>query len=218
MQFSALYGAIRTKLQDSADTHWGLQEKKDAINRVLRDFCVRTRITEGLVTLTQNGTSTAEYIAPTGSELERIDMLTTGNFELVHITVKQAFRIYAGQWKTMTGQPIEAVYGDYGRTTGGGLIVRVIPDPGTALTDLEALGLTIPVLSLDTDVPPFQTTYHDCLVDGACAELLEKDDENEDMQQAAYFRQKYEAGVMKASAAVGQNFDASPKAVRIDYF
>lgn len=217
MQFSDLYGLVRTKLQDSADTRWTLQEKKDALNLALRDFCTRTRITEGLYTLAQNGASTSEYVAPAGTELAEIRRLTTGNFRLFHITTGEAFSQFAGQWKTITGSPLYAVYGDYKRTTDGGLIVKVIPDPGVALTDLDCEGLAVPVLSADTDVPPFSTIWHDCLADRACSELLLKNDDGEDNQQAALFRQQYEAVLLAAAKSVGRGFDAGVRAVRVRY-
>lgn len=225
MQFSALYALVRTKLMDASDTRWTLQEKKDALNRVYQDFCTRSRMVRGLVTLTAsasptaNGTVTSEYLAPSGSEILDIDTLTTTVYVLQHIGMRDAFDLFPGNWNTITGQPIYAMWGDYGRDSSASMIVRVVPDPGAALTDLRAQCVYVPAaLSADTDVPAFPSTWHNVLAVGACADLLDKGDDAQDLQQASYYRQQYESNLSQATAASLRGFDGRPGGGRTAWF
>lgn len=214
MDFLTLYTGVQTRLVDSSDTRWSLDEKKSAVNWAYRELVMYAGWPRKTVTLDANGASTSEYVAPSGTEIAQIHDVSSHTLgrRLYPTTSEKAFDQYSN-WETVTGQPYYYVT-DYKTTTAGAVVVKTFPDYGSALTDLKAVVSVVPTaLSADADVPAMPSNFHDALVDGAAAKLLIDATQARDLEAAGVWMQAFLAKRAEFAAYVMRGFHSGSRVV-----
>lgn len=220
MLFSDMYGALRTRLADPNDTRWSLQEKKDALNFVYRDFCEFTRIARYWVGFTVDGVYSDYYC----SDHDVLDVIAVAigaqrDVKLRHISVEQAMDIYP-DWANETGEPYYYLFGDVGYRLASDPgytqpLLKVLPFPAdAAVTDINALAVVIPPdMANDDDTPLVPRTYHDCLVDGAAGRLVINANQQRDLPAAQLWWGNYLDKRNAAKVGASRSFSTAPPTI-----
>lgn len=221
MIFSDLYATeVPERLDDAAATKWTAAMVKRAVNRVYRDMTVRARLIRRHMTWVANGASTKEYIAAASTEVAEIQWVGSATYQSTfeQISLLELFALDP-TWATTTGTPYRFAYGDYGIQTsganpaGGGAeqILRLYPDPGTALTDVAGVVVEVPAALVNAgDEPRIASNWHDGLADGAAAYLYAQMGKHRDAEAAAYWAGLYEEQVRQAAMAASRQFSSAP--------
>ncbi|MFP5504455.1 MAG: hypothetical protein ACLGIN_18375 [Candidatus Sericytochromatia bacterium] len=198
---------LRDLLEDPNDTRWPAADKLDLINRAMRDVVKRVQPLEAWVTLAQNGSSTSEYVMPSGTEMYAFKgHIQTDNRDLCPLTPRQAYARYGEDWDTRKGTPVGFNLGAFGRS-----VFKVIPDPGAALSDLKAwVSKYADALAADADVSELPDDLEEAVSYQAAFLAYQRDKQQRSPDKAQSMLALYEEQVRLYLAGRFTGFNTRP--------
>ena len=213
----------RTRRDYNIDTlavtyeHWTEAQTEDDLNLAIQAFCDEVPLATVFGTWEQapDAENTGEYVPPAGYDLDEVIYLKTGTSRLTPTTVAELSALDL-DWDTRTGTPV--YYIPHFRIDGGERhIVRVVPLPSTALTDLKGEFTRVhPWLTEDTERPLIPIQYRMAIAAYALHLGYAADkQETQDMEKAAYWLGRYQDAVKRAKRKAARRFDRSPSTVTL---
>ena len=215
------FGDLKTYItrarRDTAYDHWTEAQTEDDLNLGIQWFCEQMPLATGFGTfeLAPDADNAAEYVPPLGSDCDEIIHLQTGLRALAITTPADAFA-RDSNWDTATGTPIYYIP-HYRRDSQERHVIRVLPIPDEALTDLKGEYSRVhPWLSEDTErlLIPIQYRIYAAAYALHLGYAADKQ-ETQDLQKAAYWLGRAEEGATKARKKAARHFDRSPATVTL---
>lgn len=214
-------------------TYWQKAWLTSWINAAHREVCAEAQPIKQYVVFKVNPTpvlasnATAEYVpdltsvivAPNGTTPDTAGMIDTivflqaANYSLDQTAVADVAAQY-WDWDTRTGNPLVFLFNDWAPG-----IVKVIPDPGTALSTVRGIvTLKPPALVADGDMPVFDSEFHELCEFYATARAFLMDSETQDIQKGNLWMQMYQGKKAQLKIKQARNFSLAPKEVGHENF